>query len=145
VVDSLVYSLTGDSLRLRQLRGKVVLVDLWATWCQPCLRSFPSLQKLWELYREREDVAILVLNVWERTPERQKVVQEFLRNNPQYTFPVYLDLADVLPLGFGVTGIPTQLYLDRSGRLQFRSTGFSSEELYLRDIQDRLEALLQQQ
>ena len=145
VVDSLVYSLTGDSLRLSQLRGKVVLVDLWATWCQPCLRSFPSVQKLWELYREREDVAFVVLNVWERAPDRQKVVQEFLHNNPQYTFPVYLDPADIVPLGFGVTGIPTQLYLDRSGRLQFRSTGFSSEELYLRDMQDRLEALLQQQ
>ncbi len=133
----------GDSLRLDSLRGKVIVLDFWATWCRPCMEAFPSLQKLWELYRERSDVAIIAVNVWERGEDRRKVLQDFRRNNPQFTLPMYTDPADLLAVGLGVTAIPTQAFIDRQGRLQFRTVGYQSLESYLRTLQDHLEVLLQ--
>lgn len=132
----------GDTLTLAQLRGKVVLLDLWASWCRPCMQSFPLLQKLWELYRERPDVAIVALNVWERTEERRKALADFRLNNPQYSFLLYADEHDGIPPRLGVTGIPTQFFLDRHGVIQFRRIGYRSEKDFL-EMQDRLEVLLQ--
>ncbi|MDW8225711.1 MAG: TlpA disulfide reductase family protein [Bacteroidota bacterium] len=144
VLDAVIATPHGDTISLRRLQGKVVLVDFWATWCRPCIEAFPYLQKLWELYRERSDVAFVVLNVWERTDERYKHVRDFLQNNPQYTFPVYVDERDILPVGLGIPAIPTQLLIDRRGRIQFRKVGYSSVAAYFRELQDCVEVLLRQ-
>jgi thiol-disulfide isomerase/thioredoxin len=143
VVESAFVSPRGDTLTLSRLRGKVVLLDFWATWCRPCMESFPHLQKLWEMYQNRTDVAFVALNVWERAENRLEHVRSFLVNNPQYTFPVYVDERDIIPAGLGVTAIPTQIVMDRAGRVQFRMVGFSAAK-YFQDALDALEVLLQQ-
>lgn len=142
-LDVPLVTLAGDTTTLRRLRGKVVLIDFWATWCRPCMEAFPSLQTLWREYRDRPELAFVVLNIWERTQDRRAAVRAFLQNNPQYSFPVYLDERDALPAGLGVTAIPTQLFLDRNGLVQFRKVGYSSAAAYLRELHDLLEVLLQ--
>ncbi|MCX7929479.1 MAG: TlpA family protein disulfide reductase [Chlorobi bacterium] len=135
-------TLDGRQRRLSELKGKVVVLDFWATWCGPCRVSMPYMQKLYEKYRDNPDVEILLVNCWERVDDRNAHVKKFLVNNPDYTFPVVLDLRDEVVSGFGVTGIPTKFYLDRNGTVQFKEVGFPGAETFVEEASDRIELLL---
>ena len=136
--------LDGTPVQIADWKGKVVIIDYWATWCGPCRQSFPSLQKLYERYRNDTNVVIAVVNVWERTPDRVKTVKDFLAKNTNLTFPMYLDKDDSVVRTYGVTGIPTKFYLGKDGRIQFKEVGLTPEEQFLEEATTRIEALLAQ-
>jgi thiol-disulfide isomerase/thioredoxin len=140
--DAVLTTLDGRQRRLRDLKGKVVVLDFWATWCGPCRVSMPYMQKLYEKYRANSDVEILLVNCWERVDDRSEHVKKFLASNPSYTFPVVLDLRDEVVAGFGVTGIPTKVYLDRDGVLQFREVGFPGADVFVDEASARIDVLL---
>jgi thiol-disulfide isomerase/thioredoxin len=102
----------------------------------------PYMQKLYEKYRANSDVEILLVNCWERVDDRSEHVKKFLASNPSYTFPVVLDLRDEVVAGFGVTGIPTKVYLDRDGVLQFREVGFPGADVFVDEASARIDVLL---
>lgn len=141
--DAELVTLDGKKRSLRELKGKVVVLDFWATWCGPCRVSMPYMQKLYEKYRNNPDVEILLVNCWERVDDRTAHVKKFLANNPDYTFPVVLDTRDEVVSGFGVTGIPTKFYLDRNGVVQFKEVGFPGAETFVEEASDRIDLLLQ--
>lgn len=143
-IDGTFMTVDGQPMPLSALRGKVVIVDYWATWCGPCRASFPSLQKLYEQYKSNPNVAIAVVNVWERTKDRVKTVKDFLASNPTLQFPVYLDPTDAVVAKYGVTGIPTKFYLGKDGRVQFKEVGFLPEEQFLEEATNKIEVLLSQ-
>ncbi len=143
-VDGELTSLDGKKVKLSDLKGKVVFVDYWATWCGPCKMSFPGLQKLYEKYRSNPRVAIMAVNVWEREKDRIQHVKKFLEANPSLQFPVYFDLTDAVVAKYGVTGIPTKFILDPAGRIQFKEVGYTSEEQFLEDVSMKIEMLLAQ-
>ncbi|GIV56253.1 MAG: hypothetical protein KatS3mg040_1021 [Candidatus Kapaibacterium sp.] len=140
--DAVLTTLDGRQISLRQLKGKVVVLDFWSTWCGPCRASMPSMQKLYEKYRSTSDVEILLVNCWERVDDRAEHVRKFLASNPSYTFPVVLDLRDEVVSGFGVTGIPTKFYLDRDGVVQFKEVGFPGADVFIEEASDRIDLLL---
>jgi|DewCreStandDraft_2_1066082.scaffolds.fasta_scaffold00008_101 thiol-disulfide isomerase/thioredoxin len=140
--DAVLTTLDGRQISLRQLKGKVVVLDFWATWCGPCRASMPSMQKLYEKYRSTSDVEILLVNCWERVDDRAEHVRKYLASNPSYTFPVVLDLRDEVVSGFGVTGIPTKFYLDRDGVVQFKEVGFPGADVFIEEASDRIDLLL---
>ncbi len=139
--DFALENLEGETVRLADLRGKVVVLDFWATWCGPCKRSFPHLQKVYDAHKGKDDVAIYAVNTWERVKgkEREKAVREFLAEN-NYTFPVLLD-TDVVDQ-YGVEGIPTRFVIDRKGNIQFKSIGFEGGEKMITEMNLQLEMLL---
>jgi len=143
-IDGVFTTVDGQPVPLSSLRGKVVIIDYWATWCGPCRASFPSLQKLYEQYRGNPNVAIAVVNVWERSKDRVKIVRDFLASNPALQFPVYLDPADAVVAKYGVTGIPTKFYLGKDGRIQFKEVGYLPEEQFLEEATNKIEVLLAQ-
>lgn len=120
-------TLDGKKASLADFRGKVVVIDFWATWCGPCKKSMPALQEIYESYANNDNVQILVVNAWERVEDRQKVASQFISNG-KFTFPVYLDLKDDVIRKFGVTGIPTKFYLDKTGKIQYKEVGFTTAE-----------------
>ncbi|MES2766107.1 MAG: redoxin domain-containing protein [Bacteroidota bacterium] len=134
----------GRAVSLADLKGKIVILDFWATWCGPCKQSFPSMQKLYDKYKNNPNVAFAIVDVWERDKDRKGVVKTYLDKNPQFTFPMYFDETDAIVKSFGVTGIPTKFYLDKNGMVQFKEVGFAGETDFLRDAEDKIEVLLKE-
>jgi thiol-disulfide isomerase/thioredoxin len=118
------FSLTdlkGRTWRLASLKGKVSFVNVWATWCGPCLGELPHLQKLHERLQDRPGVQILTLNV----DENPGVVQPYLEKNG-FTFPTLLALRYVDRVA-PERGIPMNWIVDRSGDVVRQQVGFGSD------------------
>ena len=120
-------NLHGETVTLEGLRGKVVVVDFWATWCGPCKASFPGMQKAVEHYKNDPDVAFIFIDSWEKGNDKLKNAADFI-SGKGYTFNVLLDLDDKVINAFGVTGIPTKYVLDRSGIIRFKAIGFEGSD-----------------
>ncbi len=102
----------GGNRTLQDYKGKVVLLNFWATWCPPCLREMPALQKLYNRYRAKgfDLVAISV------DQGRKDEVQKFINEN-KLTFPVILDPIHTAKGSYKVRALPTNYLLDRQGRV----------------------------
>jgi thiol-disulfide isomerase/thioredoxin len=127
-VEFALKDIQGNLVKLSDLRGKVVVVDFWATWCGPCKASFPYLQKVYDKYKENTKVAILALNTWENESgaKQEELVKKFMAEN-KYTFPVLYDEGFVEK--YGVEGIPTKFIIDKKGNIQFRTIGFDGPKM----------------
>lgn len=111
--------LGGAPARLSDFRGRVVLVNLWATWCAPCVKEMPSLVKLQETIGTR-DFVVLALSS-DRGGAR--VVEPFIAENGLETLAVYLDPKGNATRKLGARGLPTSILLDRQGRELGRMLG----------------------
>lgn len=122
-------NLSGEVIQLSKLRGKVVVLDFWATWCGPCKMAFPFVQKVYEKFKDNSDVVILAVNTWESETgaERENLVKKFMEEN-KYTFSVVYDETKVVDK-YKVEGIPTQFFIDREGTIQFKEVGFQGPEM----------------
>ena len=110
--------LNSKKVELREFRGKVVLLNFWATWCGPCKEEMPSMEALYRLYKEK-DFNLVAISV---DYEGVRPVKEFIEKQ-RYTFPVLLDPnGETLDL-FGVKGIPTTFVIDKKGRIVGRVVG----------------------
>jgi thiol-disulfide isomerase/thioredoxin len=127
-IDFSLKALDGNFIKLSELRGKVVVLDFWATWCGPCKAAFPFLQQVYEKYKPNPDVVILALNTWEseQGAEREALVRNFMEEN-KYTFRVLFD--DNVVSKYGVDGIPTRFVIDKKGMIQFKSVGFEGSRM----------------
>lgn len=109
----------GEKYSLESYRGKVVILNFWATWCPPCRREIPSMEALHQAFRD-EAFAILAINEW----ETEDHVFAFMGQLPvEPGFPILLDLDSAVATSFGVKGLPTTLLLDPQGRIVYRAVG----------------------
>ena len=109
--------LDGKTYNLDAFRGKVVLLNFWATWCPPCRREMPDMEKL---YQRLSQKGLVVLAV---SDEKRETVEDFLKKQ-NYTFPVLLDPDRKVNSAFGIEGIPNSFLFDRQGKLlQVRPRG----------------------
>lgn len=120
-------NLDGKKIDIADLKGKVVVVDFWATWCGPCIASFPGMQKMANKYKEDPNVKFIFIDTWERVEDKKKTVQDFITSK-KYTFDVLLDNDNKVVEQFKVEGIPTKFVIDKNGKIRFKSVGFSGSD-----------------
>lgn len=109
----------GKQIDLEKLKGKVVLVNFWATWCPPCRREMPSLQRLWEKLGPSK-IQIVAVNVGEDTD----TVLGFMGTlDESPTFPIAFDKDSAALHGWPVRGLPTTFLIDKKGRIAYQAIG----------------------
>jgi thiol-disulfide isomerase/thioredoxin len=108
----------GKALSLGDFAGKVVLVNLWATWCAPCRKEMPSLERLQTRFGDK--IAILAIS---EDIGGNKVVVPFIAKLGLKAVKVYLDPKNAVGQAFKVDGLPTSLLIDRQGRVLGRVEG----------------------
>jgi thiol-disulfide isomerase/thioredoxin len=110
--------LAGNAVSLSEFAGKLVLVNLWATWCEPCLREMPSLERLQSHLGDKITVVAI-------SEDRggSKTVEPFIDKFGLKSFKIYLDPKSAAGRAFKVEGLPTSFLIDREGRVLGRVEG----------------------
>jgi thiol-disulfide isomerase/thioredoxin len=139
--DFLLETLGGGTLRLSDLQGKAVLVNFWATWCQPCRGELPHLVVAYDRYGQ-EGLEIVAVNLQEDEDTVANFVQEF-----GVQFPVVIDRSGGVADEYRVMGIPTSYFIDRSGVVRSIYTGplvgqESRQSIDQSDLAQRIEEIL---
>ena len=125
----------GVEHSLEQYRGKVVVVNFWATWCPPCVEELPSLESAWQRYRQ-QGLVVLALS-----DEETDVVTSFLERLPtDITFPLLIDRDMKSGNRWKIRGLPTTVIIDRSGDVYWRAEG--QLDFSALDVNEKLLALL---
>ena len=113
---------TGETLRVSDLRGKVVMVDFWSSWCPPCRAEAPVLAEAYRRYRD-QGVEFVGVTIWD---SEDRAVEFIEGHGAEY--PNGLDSKGEIAIDYGVRGIPEKFFLDREGRLVRKYVGPVDEE-----------------
>lgn len=131
--DFVVKDIQGKDVSLADFKGKTIVLDFWATWCAPCIKSFPVMQKVVDKYKDDPNVKFLFIHTMEVSANPLEDIKKFLSKN-KYTLDFYMDVKDkktkINPAirAFGVKGIPAKFVIDGNGKIRFKSTGFSGKD-----------------
>ena len=132
--DFTLRTLDGQKLRLGEQRGRVVLVNFWATWCGPCRQEMPHLNKLYEKYKSSGFV-LLGVNVDDDTAQAAGVASKL-----GVTFPVLPDADKRVSRQYDLSAMPSTVLIDRDGRVRYLHRGYQSgyESTYDKQIRELL-------
>ena len=121
--DITLTALSGESIRIADLKGQVVLLDFWASWCIPCRRSFPEVDAL---HRELQPKGLTVIAV--NVDEQQKNAYTFLEQYP-HTMTVAFDPKGAAAQAFDLQAMPSSMIVDRRGRIRFTHEGYTDKTI----------------
>jgi len=129
--------LSGKTWRLKELGGKTLLINLWATWCGPCQLELPHLQKFYDKVKDRSDIQVLTFNI----DENLGLVAPFLKKKG-YTFPVLPAYSTVVSLLDGYA-IPQNWLVDPHGSWRWKQIGYSggSDADFEKEMLEKLESV----
>jgi peroxiredoxin len=132
--DFTLRSMDGPNLRLQQQRGRVVLVNFWATWCGPCREEMPQLNKLYDKYRSSGFV-LLGVNVDDDANKGMEVAHKL-----GVKFPVLLDTDKKVSKLYDLATMPSTVLIDREGRIRYVHRGYMAgyEDSYDKQIRELL-------
>jgi thiol-disulfide isomerase/thioredoxin len=125
---------TLEQLDLDAYRGKVVLLDFWASWCGPCKESFPWMQRMEQRFGDR-GLVVIAVNV----DHDRALAEQFLRTQ-QPRFAIHFDPRGLAAERYGVNAMPSSFYIDRGGKIRYTHLGFVAAER--EDAERQLSALV---
>ena len=110
---------SGKTISTADLKGKVVFMNFWASWCPPCRAEFPSIQKFYDQYKNNPDVVFLTVNL----DEEASLGENYLKKE-QYSLP-FLVPAGNIPTAYFSGSLPTTVVLDKSGAIRLHHAGMA--------------------
>ena len=134
--DFTLKSLAGDNVKLSELRGQVVLINFWASWCGPCRQEMPRLDDLYQQYGEL-GFTLLGVNVEQDSAEAQRM----LHDTP-VTFPILFDSKNEVSKLYDVVAMPSTVIVDRDGNVRFVHKGYQPG--YEDEYQTQVRALVRE-
>lgn len=122
----------GKNIKLSELRGQVVMVNFWASWCGPCRQEMPLLDQLYQRYQPM-GFTLLGVNVEEDSGAANKVLQEI-----PVSFPILYDSRNEVSKSYRVGAMPSTVLIDRDGKMRYLHKGYQSgyEDEYQQQIRE---------
>ena len=117
------------------LKGKVIFVDFWASWCPPCLKSLPEFEHLQTSFSGRDDVVVLAINLDENPKDADKFLSTL-----DVSYKILADREGKIPESFGVSTMPSSFIIDKSGVIRYVHKGYKSGDV--KKIKSEIEQLL---
>ncbi len=133
--DFMAQTLDGETVRLSDFKGKVVLINFWATWCPPCVRETPRLVRVAEMYRDQGLVVLGVNTTYQDDPAR---VRQFV-SEQKIGYPVLLDADGAIGAKYPARLMPTTYLLDREGKIVHTKVGEVDEATLMEQVRSVLE------
>lgn len=115
-----VQNLNGKTFELSQMKGKVVLVNFWATWCKPCIVEMPSMQKIYSTLK-KNNVELWAISIDNNTKEIKNFLDKDL--DEHLSFPIFFDQDKKVSSAFGTYQVPETYVIDKTGRITDKIIG----------------------
>lgn len=136
-------TMQGDTFDMGSMKGKILILDFWATWCMPCKAAMPGMNMAYQKYKDDEGVKFYFISTMENTPNFKEQITKFI-NEKDYQFTVLLDMMNPethkgdfayshYAKSIGFSGIPQKIIIDGNGKLRWRSTGYHGSPSALAD------------
>ena len=114
----------GQVVRLSQLKGKIVMLNVWTTWCPPCRKEMPTMETLYRRFKGTDFVMLAA----SQDVDGKSTVLPYMQESG-FTFPIVLDVSGEVGRKYGVTGYPETFIIDRQGRIVHHHIGFNDWSL----------------
>jgi thiol-disulfide isomerase/thioredoxin len=130
----------GRELSLSDYRGKVVLLDFWASWCAPCKEEFPFLVEFYQEYY-KEDFIVLAVNIDNEQKNMERFIREiYAKTYTSHKFPIIFDKDKKIPPLYNLEAMPSSIFIDKKGIVRYVHTGFndSRKKEFRKELADLL-------
>lgn len=116
--DFTLKSITGENLNLTEQRGKIIVINFWASWCGPCRKEMPVLEKFYAKYQD------LGVSVWGVNVEQENQAGRDFLVDLNLTFPILFDATNTISATYQVEAMPTTVIIDRDGLVRYAFKGY---------------------
>lgn len=131
-------TIKGKEIKLSDYRGKVVLIDFWASWCPPCREEMPELIKFFNLHNNPK-FELIAVNIDNKRTNMEHFLDDLF---PEPEFPIIEDDNQKIPPLFDIQAMPTTIFIDKKGKVRFWHNGFKKS--YVDDFNSELTQLLKE-
>lgn len=127
--------LSGKSVSLDQYKGKIVVLNFWATWCPPCRQEMPEFNEMSKEFAKNGNAVLLAVNMTDGQRDTPAKVASFIKDN-KYTMPVLLDTEQSLAVYFGVRYIPSTFVINAKGKLTGQIQGGTTKAAVMKLVDE---------